>query len=143
MVQRVQEIPPRTNKEEFYWFVMPEKPKKRYKKKEEIYNKKLKLLHNTPLVMFTAIKKKKRNSSIKRLSRMKAREKKNTVKHCESCLYNGKDLEVHHIDKNPLNNDIWNLVKLCVVCHYEIHKDEPIWRIMYLRLIKKWFTYYK
>lgn len=149
MTQRVQEIPPRTTKEEYFWFIMPKKPKKIYKKKEvkEIHNISLveteeqkEIVNNNLFVVISvAKKKKKRNSSIKSLSRMKAREKKNAVKHCESCLYSDKDLEVHHIDSNPLNNDIWNLVKLCVVCHYEIHKDEPVWKIMYSRLVKKWF----
>ena len=34
---------------------------------------------------------------------------------------NGK-LMVHHIDKNPSNNDIANMIPLCRRCHAVIHK---------------------
>ncbi|MBF0287135.1 MAG: HNH endonuclease [SAR324 cluster bacterium] len=50
--------------------------------------------------------------------------------HCASC---GKDcrspsnqedlLHVHHIDENPGNNDLENLIPLCAVCHLRIEKE--------------------
>ncbi len=50
--------------------------------------------------------------------------------HCASC---GKDchapsnqeelLQVHHIDENPGNNDLENLIPLCAACHLRIEKE--------------------
>jgi len=43
---------------------------------------------------------------------------------CEMCGYDEFDfcIDVHHIDNNPLNNDISNLQVLCVICHRCVHK---------------------
>lgn len=43
---------------------------------------------------------------------------------CNYCGYNEYDfcLDVHHIDENPLNNDLTNLAILCVICHRKLHK---------------------
>jgi len=35
----------------------------------------------------------------------------------------GYDVQVHHIDENIRNNDIGNLMPLCILCHAEIHPD--------------------
>jgi hypothetical protein len=45
-------------------------------------------------------------------------------KECELCGYNEYDfcLDVHHLDENPLNNEIDNLAVLCVICHRKLHK---------------------
>lgn len=40
---------------------------------------------------------------------------------CERCG-NWEAIEVHHIDKNPRNNEISNLLLLCKDCHRAIHK---------------------
>ena len=32
-------------------------------------------------------------------------------------------LQVHHIDENPGNNDLENLIPLCVTCHLKIEKE--------------------
>ena len=32
-------------------------------------------------------------------------------------------LQVHHIDENPGNNDLENLIPLCSVCHLKIEKE--------------------
>ena len=50
--------------------------------------------------------------------------------HCARC---GKDcsnpsnsrdlLQVHHIDENPGNNQLENLIPLCSVCHLQIEKE--------------------
>jgi hypothetical protein len=37
------------------------------------------------------------------------------------CNGDKKDLEVHHIDGNPLNNSQSNLITLCVLCHKYFH----------------------
>jgi len=58
------------------------------------------------------------------------RKSKNFV--CESCdvnlLKNQRLLHVHHLDKNPKNNELNNLMALCVLCHAEqhIHLNEEI-----------------
>ena len=48
----------------------------------------------------------------------------NKPKICEICNYDEHDfcLDIHHIDENPLNNDINNLAVLCVMCHRKLHK---------------------
>lgn len=45
-------------------------------------------------------------------------------KKCEICGYDEYDfcLDIHHIDKNCLNNDIENLKILCAICHRKLHK---------------------
>ena len=32
-------------------------------------------------------------------------------------------LQVHHIDENPGNNDLENLIPLCATCHFKIEKE--------------------
>jgi len=32
-------------------------------------------------------------------------------------------LQVHHIDENPGNNDLENLIPLCAICHLKIEKE--------------------
>ena len=32
-------------------------------------------------------------------------------------------LQVHHIDENPGNNDLENLIPLCATCHLKIEKE--------------------
>lgn len=45
-------------------------------------------------------------------------------KRCEVCGFDEYDfcLDIHHIDENPQNNDLENLVILCVICHRKHHK---------------------
>ena len=45
-------------------------------------------------------------------------------KKCEVCGYNQYDfcLDIHHIDENPSNNMLDNLIILCVICHRKHHK---------------------
>ncbi len=45
-------------------------------------------------------------------------------KKCEICGYHEYDfcLDIHHKDENPNNNDIKNLLVLCVICHRKYHK---------------------
>jgi hypothetical protein len=42
---------------------------------------------------------------------------------CERCGID-KNLDVHHIDHNPLNNDLDNLKTLCDSCHTKTHWEE-------------------
>jgi len=45
---------------------------------------------------------------------------------CEQCN-ESHVRDIHHIDKNPSNNNIENLIGVCYSCHKEIHwgKTEP------------------
>ena len=57
---------------------------------------------------------------------------------CWTCKKCGTDksmhtrgLHIHHIDFNPLNNDVYNLEVLCVLCHRRVHN-----KIMYENYLK-------
>lgn len=39
---------------------------------------------------------------------------------CSECQSIEK-INIHHIDQNPLNNDVTNLILLCRVCHTNLH----------------------
>lgn len=45
---------------------------------------------------------------------------------CQLCGEPEEDrlLDVHHIDKNRLNSDPFNLVSLCRSCHRKVHKGD-------------------
>ncbi|WP_222912743.1 HNH endonuclease signature motif containing protein [Natrinema sp. SYSU A 869] len=45
---------------------------------------------------------------------------------CPDCDYVGDELEVHHIDGDPFNNDLENLTGLCHQCHVHRHRQEYI-----------------
>lgn len=45
---------------------------------------------------------------------------KKVQERCESCERMGR-LHVHHMDENPLNNALSNLMTLCGSCHRRIH----------------------
>lgn len=49
---------------------------------------------------------------------------------CESCGTPTKPLEVHHIDRNQLNNFVTNLKTLCKSCHRKAHGKEISARMM-------------
>lgn len=47
-------------------------------------------------------------------------------KKCETCGYSEYDfcLDIHHIDKDPKNNNMDNLQVLCCICHKVLHKKK-------------------
>lgn len=51
---------------------------------------------------------------------LKKRILKLSKEECEKCGYK-ENLELHHIDINPINNDVYNLMKLCIKCHSKQH----------------------
>lgn len=51
------------------------------------------------------------------------RAKKHRKPNCEQCQTTN-DLHVHHIDRNPANNDPANLMTLCSPCHLKLHWRE-------------------
>ena len=44
-------------------------------------------------------------------------------KDCRNSLNADSVLQVHHIDENPENNDLENLIPLCAACHLKIEKE--------------------
>ena len=44
-------------------------------------------------------------------------------KDCRNSKKADSILQVHHIDANPGNNDLENLIPLCAVCHLKIEKE--------------------
>ena len=47
---------------------------------------------------------------------------KHMIDHCEICNCR-RGLEVHHIDKDRMNNDPSNLITLCESCHQRVHSQ--------------------
>jgi 5-methylcytosine-specific restriction endonuclease McrA len=47
------------------------------------------------------------------------------AKKCSICGYSEypEILQIHHKDKNPHNNQRYNLIVLCPNCHYLVHRD--------------------
>ncbi|MBF0350258.1 MAG: HNH endonuclease [SAR324 cluster bacterium] len=53
--------------------------------------------------------------------------------HCARCgrdcslpVSSSEALQVHHIDENPQNNDLENLIPVCARCHLQIEKEARI-----------------
>ena len=47
---------------------------------------------------------------------------------CEKCSYSKIEiLQVHHIDRNRVHNELENLELLCPNCHYEEHLLRKSW----------------
>lgn len=51
------------------------------------------------------------------------RARKHKKLNCEECG-TANDLHVHHVDRNPANNDPANLMTLCSSCHLKLHWRE-------------------
>lgn len=51
------------------------------------------------------------------------RARKHRKPNCEQCQ-TAEDLHVHHIDRDPTNNDPANLLTLCASCHLKLHWRE-------------------
>ena len=39
---------------------------------------------------------------------------------------NDREMDVHHIDENKMNNDLSNLILLCRSCHMKLHHKDGI-----------------
>jgi len=50
----------------------------------------------------------------------------------QECL--PRKLSVHHIDYNKENNDIYNLISLCGICHSKTQKDRKYWTKYFQKL---------
>lgn len=62
--------------------------------------------------------------------RQKIRLLKQRGKICERCGYGKFEiLQVHHRDRNRLNNNLENLELICPNCHFEEHYLEKSWLI--------------
>lgn len=65
---------------------------------------------------------------VKSYQALKIRLLKIKGKVCERCGYKKYEiLQIHHKDKNRLNNDINNLELICPNCHFEEHYLERSW----------------
>jgi len=42
--------------------------------------------------------------------------------HCYLCGHEGMTLNIHHLDGNPRNNNLRNIVLLCSPCHRKVHR---------------------
>lgn len=51
------------------------------------------------------------------------RARKHKAQSCAECATTDR-LHVHHIDRNPANNDPTNLLTLCASCHLKLHWRE-------------------
>jgi intein/homing endonuclease len=56
------------------------------------------------------------------------RKSKKNINKCELCG-SKKQLDVHHIDKDRDNNDISNLIKVCINCHKKLHHGYHVGKI--------------
>jgi len=45
---------------------------------------------------------------------------------CGKSASEGWTIDIHHINKNPEDNNLWNLEALCTWCHSAEHPDLPI-----------------
>lgn len=51
------------------------------------------------------------------------RARKHVAKQCRDCGMT-KNLHVHHLNRNPMDNERANLVTLCASCHLKLHWRE-------------------
>jgi 5-methylcytosine-specific restriction endonuclease McrA len=49
----------------------------------------------------------------------------NSYRHLDSVIRRKLSAQVHHIDSNPANNDLSNLICLCAGCHLRMHRHRP------------------
>ena len=56
---------------------------------------------------------------------------------CQLCgvleTESGRDLDVHHIDSNPKNDDWLNLISLCRHCHANLQVDRNYWQVYFIK----------
>ncbi|MFH1855293.1 MAG: HNH endonuclease signature motif containing protein [bacterium] len=68
------------------------------------------------------------HDKVKNYKALKIRLLNKDGKSCKKCGYNKQEiLQVHHKDKNRLNNDLGNLELICPNCHFEEHYLEKSW----------------
>lgn len=79
---------------------------------------------------------KKTRTKIPQLAKLKANLQKEIDSICPFC---GNDevghFEIHHIDENPSNNEISNLLMLCPICHSKITKGDILQQEVYKKKI--------
>src|SRR3990167_6275653 len=92
-----------------------------------------KTLHDT-FFKYSPKFKRQKNSMVNKLEQL-------LNKGCGICRYQATVF--HHIDKNSKNNDLKNIMALCVKCHYEIHLGEKTKKIIGEKRIPTWSRKYK
>ena len=59
-----------------------------------------------------------------------------TCRYCKKRDYHFKSsLHIHHIDYNPQNNDLDNLITLCFRCHRNTNLNRDFWKEYFKKLI--------
>ena len=57
---------------------------------------------------------------------------------CQICgcsqVENARQLSIHHIDYNKKNNNINNLVSLCISCHTKTSYDREYWKEYFIKI---------
>jgi len=68
----------------------------------------------------------------KKFTEIKSKIRERDKKLCRFCgkteIQNGKQLDVHHIDYNKTNNNINNLISLCMKCHRHVDRDKNLFK---------------
>lgn len=68
------------------------------------------------------------HDKVKYYQALKIRLLERNGKRCQRCVYNKTEiLQVHHKDKNRLNNSLENLELICPNCHFEEHYFKKSW----------------
>lgn len=51
---------------------------------------------------------------------------------CKICgcsqVENGRQLDIHHMDYNKKNNNVYNLISLCIHCHRRTNSNRDMWK---------------
>ena len=57
---------------------------------------------------------------------------------CCVCRDRNRKVEIHHVDEDPRNNDIGNLIVLCKDCHSDAHTTHAFARNLTAPLLRKY-----
>ena len=57
---------------------------------------------------------------------------------CCVCRDRGKQVQIHHVDGNPANNEINNLIVLCLDCHSQAHSNIAFARNLTPKVLQKY-----
>ena len=114
------------------WIKIKEENAETEKEIKRIEKQITKEMHKTMLAEELKSKKKKKKRKYKGINQdLKQIALERDGYRCAECGIIS-NLEIHHIEHraNGGNDDIDNLITLCVYCHYEQHKHQPIGRLM-------------
>jgi hypothetical protein len=64
--------------------------------------------------------------------------RKHTPLHFNYMRIIGKKLQIHHIDYNKKNNNLNNLISLCLSCHTKTGFNRSYWEKYFKKGVKLW-----